>query len=429
MIDRASDTAIEARLHEYLSAERRRAEADYPQLVLRNPGSRRSSGSLGLVVLAAVVLAAVALVRPWGGMLPATPGADPLGSDGIPLSIDGQPVLRGEDIDTRLWEEGSFLAGGYLVLHTGACDAPSPAPSGACAEEWRLEDARSDHSIRLMTIAGSAAFVRTSGAPTVFRASSAATRTRCGPACQGTLLVEATIWRQPTKGRIPEEATPREGGEINMALVPDFVSTLGGPTGETMVGYVPKDLLFNPRLEPGGTPEDPPQDVPMPVYGEDLKTLVGHMVAGQGFVPLGSSPAPSVAVGSPSAGPSADPWGPLAVADDDARDTLDAGTGRGRLIIGSRCVMFEPVDAGQPTTIIWRSGQTRWDAVAGQIVFTDPTAGEIRLSDGQRLRFGGAALAPPDSPDQGGAQPTWLRPPDPTCPASQWLTHSVALDD
>lgn len=28
-------------------------------------------------------------------------------------------------------------------------------------------------------------------------------------------------------------------------------------------------------------------DVWWPVYGEDLKTLVGHMVPGRGFVPLG----------------------------------------------------------------------------------------------------------------------------------------------
>jgi hypothetical protein len=96
---------------------------------------------------------------------------------------------------------------------------------------------------------------------------------------------------------------PPEGGEINIALVPDFVGVWGGPTGETIVGYAPKDSLFNPEPVRGGTPEDPPQSAPTPVYGEDLTTLVGHMVAGQGFVPLGSSPGPTDAAVVTAASP------------------------------------------------------------------------------------------------------------------------------
>lgn len=428
MVDRASDTAIEARLNEFLSAERGRAEADYPHLLLRTPGRGRTSAPLGLAVLAAVLVAAVVLVRPWAGLQPAAPGADPLGTDGIPLSIAGQPVLRGTTIDSHLADGTSLLAGGYLVLHPTACDSASPTPSAGCAEDWRLEDAAGGHSLRVTTVAGGATFVRTSGAATVFHVRPVVDEVRGGLGTENrrqALLIEATVWRQPTKGRIPEEATPPDGGEINMALVPDFVSVWGGPTGETIAGYVPKDLLLNPRSEVGGTPENPPQDVPMPVYGEDLTTLVGHMVAGVGFVPLGESPAPSAAFGSPSAGPSADPWGPLAVAEDDARDALDAGTGPGRLIIGPRCVTFQPEDAEQATTLIWRSGQTRWDPATAEIVFDDPTAGETRLSDRQRLSFGGAAVMPPDAPDQGAAQPTWLRPPEPSCPGSQWVVHSI----
>lgn len=44
----------------------------------------------------------------------------------------------------------------------------------------------------------------------------------------------------------------------------------------------------------------------MSVYGEDLTTLIGHIVPGQGFAPLGSSAAPGFVIGSPSAGPSPD---------------------------------------------------------------------------------------------------------------------------
>src|SRR3990170_4789983 len=115
MVDRASERAIEARLNEFLAAERRRAEADYPTLLLRRQARRQHSAPLGLAMVVAVVLAAAVLVRPWGDRLPATPGGDPLGADGIPLSISGQPVLRGNAID-RVTDDAPLLAGGYLVL-------------------------------------------------------------------------------------------------------------------------------------------------------------------------------------------------------------------------------------------------------------------------------------------------------------------------
>jgi hypothetical protein len=77
MDDGASVKTIEARLSDFLTAERRRAEADYPHLHLPASRARSASAPLGLAVLAAVAIAAVALLRPWGGVLPTTPGADP----------------------------------------------------------------------------------------------------------------------------------------------------------------------------------------------------------------------------------------------------------------------------------------------------------------------------------------------------------------
>lgn len=101
------------------------------------------------------------------------------------------------------------------------------------------------------------------------------------------LLVEDVLWRQPTKGPIPPEAVPAAGGAINEALVPDFMSTYG-QDGVTIAGYVPKALLLHHSGSVPCTPENPPEDQPLRVYAEDLSTLVGHMVAGQGFVPLSS---------------------------------------------------------------------------------------------------------------------------------------------
>jgi hypothetical protein len=105
---------------------------------------------------------------------------------------------------------------------------------------------------------------------------------------------------------VPENATPPEGGETNDALWPDFVSAYGRD-GVTIAGYIPKRYLLGQNSVLPGSPSNPPQPQPEPVYGEDLTTLVGHVVPGVGFVALGSTdiPAgPSVSVPSASVAPS-----------------------------------------------------------------------------------------------------------------------------
>jgi hypothetical protein len=301
MVDRSSDEAIESRLRAFLAAELRQAESDYPHMSTRKLEARRGTSLLGLSLVVVCLVAAVALARLWGEER-AVSGADPLGPDGLPLSIGGVSVLRGGDIETRVGlgnDTSSFLAGGYLILHPTTCASIPAAPSGGCLEDWRLDDVKvgnAAHSVRVSTAGGGVTFVRTSGAPTVLQVkpiveASSGNGTSAGDV---SLLIEAVAWRQPTKGPIPENAAQSQGGAINEALVPDFVSVWGGPDGETIVGYSPKDLLLNPTTGAGGTPENPPQELPVPVYGEDLTTLVGNMVPGHGFVPLGASPLPSI---------------------------------------------------------------------------------------------------------------------------------------
>lgn len=140
-------------------------------------------------------------------------------------------------------------------------------------------------------------------------------------------------------------------------------------------------------------------------------------------VPPSSSPSPRQATSGPSGPESV--WGPLAVALDDARSDLDAGTDPGRLSIGARCVTLFVEGAVPPLTLIWRSGQTRWDPLAGQIAFRDRQLGLIRLSNGDRIALGGAPLMNADSPDQGAGQPIWIVPPDDSCPDNRWVVHSV----
>ncbi len=79
----------------------------------------------------------------------------------------------------------------------------------------------------------------------------------------------------------------------------------------TIAGYVPKGFLFGPSGDLLGTPSNPPQSEPEPVYADDLTTLLGYMVPGSGFVPLGSSAPPAGPSGpvapTPSVAPSSDP--------------------------------------------------------------------------------------------------------------------------
>lgn len=81
-----------------------------------------------------------------------------------------------------------------------------------------------------------------------------------------------------TKGTIPSSTT---NGTFDAKRVPDFIATMG--RNGQLVGYVPREYLIpspHKALKVG--------DI-APVYAANLKTLVGHMYPGVGFVPLGKS--------------------------------------------------------------------------------------------------------------------------------------------
>lgn len=80
-----------------------------------------------------------------------------------------------------------------------------------------------------------------------------------------------------TKGTMPP---PRPNGDVDERDAPDFIAAWNRD-GTAIAGWIPKDYLLSPELAG--------RDV-QPVYGDDLKTLVGHMVADRGFVPIGTDP-------------------------------------------------------------------------------------------------------------------------------------------
>lgn len=119
-------------------------------------------------------------------------------------------------------------------------------------------------------------------------------------------------------------------------------------------------------------------------------------------------------------------WGPLAVIDDPAEGDLDAAGGTGRLVISDRCVVLR-ADNGYRTTLVWRDGQTTWDADRRQITFRDRDLGQIRLSHGDQISLGGAASD--EGPYSGVWELAWLSEPDASCPMPQWVVHQVDFVD
>lgn len=302
MIDHELDD-IDPRLGRFFASEVVRAEADVRARPFRTRDRHPQVPVMTLTLIAAVlgivVIGSSFLLRSTG------PGGSPLGVDGIPTAIDGEAVLRGDAIAARLAGPGdgeAFLAGGFVVF------TPTRCRELVCDAGWSLytDAAGSDEpGFPLITMAGGATIVPTTGAATVFRVDVAADATRCGPSCPDSLLVRATVWRQPTKGPVPDEATPPEGGDTNLALVPDFVA-YSGRTSETVIGYIAKGDLFGRSETTPGSLSDPPQDPPIAVYAEDLVTVIGHDVPGRGFIAAGATipPASSPPFSASSVGPS-----------------------------------------------------------------------------------------------------------------------------
>jgi hypothetical protein len=300
--------SVDPRLRDFLDAELRQAEADFRRPPAPEERRTRGTAPLATLLAAAAVLLLVMAVGPrlLGGTSTG-PAAIQLGPDGLPTSIGGEPVLRGAEIAGRAGSASPFLAGGVLRLASDPCPAAAPAPAAPCAESWSLNDPAGSARYGLAGIARAPGFVRTSGALTVLRvapsapaAGSPSPSTCAG--CGADLSVQAVVWRQPTRGPMPPGASPPQGGPVNDALVPDFVSAWNADQ-TAIAGYVPKAYLVGPAAELPGSPSSPPQAVPEPVYGDDLATLVGQMVPGVGFVPLGDAAPPASPLASVAPSP------------------------------------------------------------------------------------------------------------------------------
>jgi hypothetical protein len=120
-----------------------------------------------------------------------------------------------------------------------------------------------------------------------------------------------------------------------------------------------------------------------------------------------------------------DRWGPLAVIGGGGGP--DARTGHGTLSIGADCVTFTADQTGEEVTLVWGSDRTSWRPQQRQIVSMDSPDGRTRLSDGDRVLFGGMAIAAGGESMQAWLEDAWVQPPDPSCPTGQWYVGDVNL--
>ena len=84
---------------------------------------------------------------------------------------------------------------------------------------------------------------------------------------------------------------PGPNGEVDASPAPDFLAVAGRDAG--IAGYARREDVLSPG------------DGPFPVYGDDLRMVVGQMVPNRGFVPAGVDPA-TIPTFAAEAGPSHD---------------------------------------------------------------------------------------------------------------------------
>ena len=94
------------------------------------------------------------------------------------------------------------------------------------------------------------------------------------------LFVSSACGLGASRGPMPP---PDANGDVDPSAAPDFISYAGRT--DRIIGWVPKSYLLDPAQHCRG-----PQCDPIPVYADDLVTVIGHDVPGRGFVPLGVDP-------------------------------------------------------------------------------------------------------------------------------------------
>ena len=211
-----------------------------------------------------------------------------------------------------------------------------------------------------------------------------------------TAFQSGSVPRDPTKGTMAPG--PSGGGIVDASADPDFIA-VAGPT-EGIPGYAPRALVLGTGPTNGYVGEPP--DVP--VYAPDLRTLVGYMVSGRGFVPLAdfaARPAASSTGRPASAAPATllTP-GELVLATrgpgNTGNSTLLTGVLGGEVRGKHACLWLTPSDA--PTTrvaLVWPSGYHAYNDPPLQINAPDY---RVIAQAGSTVSLSGGSPAPGTTP-------------------------------
>jgi hypothetical protein len=194
-------------------------------------------------------------------------------------------------------------------------------------------------------------------------------------------FLDAPVTKAPSQGTMPP---PTSGGTIDENQVPDFVSVADQSGG--VAGYAPKRLLLNPGPTNGPAGDEP--DVP--VFGPDLKEIVGYSIAGRGFVSLRDATATGAAAQTQM--PSSQTLNPGELELSTTTQPVPATTTLDGLLggeaQGSRaCFWLEPSNApGTRVALVWPAG---YHAYAGPLLSINAPDYRVIAVTGARLSVSG----------------------------------------
>jgi hypothetical protein len=223
--------------------------------------ARRLAGVVTLVVLVVacslVALAVVHLPSSGSPILPAvsdspsaqafassSPSGSPVGPDGVPLTIDGQPVLRGPAIEAHILaatDDSPFLIGGNIADFETNCFSPivvSPLIR-PCGSGWNLVVGPSLTGLPLVVVANIPGW--NANAPLVLRVHVHDSRAAACPAtfrtaCERAIVVDSVAWTGTLGSSGPSPAGTPIAVADRSVLPACGTETWTSPTGPMNLG-------------------------------------------------------------------------------------------------------------------------------------------------------------------------------------------------
>lgn len=184
------------------------------------------------------------------------------------------------------------------------------------------------------------------------------------------------------------------------------------PGRRTRAPDVLEDIAYVYRYRSGSSPHAAVRFRPAAILVVATLTLVA----------CGVTPGPTPSPTAPS-GPTL--TGPLAITNEPTQAVSASRGGEGPVEISDDCVTLE-TEAGHPITLVFRSGQVRWNDANREVAFLDPFVGTVVFSDGTSIEVGGESLGPGSAGEPPKTR-QWITTPRRNCPPELFEVHSMKL--